>query len=64
MKSPRSRKTTTATPTPSEMRVSLKAVWESELLRVKCADALKISRTPARIPMTRKGRTGNTEARR
>ena len=61
---PRSRKTTTPTPTPREISVFWNCVCVRVLLSVKVAEALRMSLTPARIPMTRNGRTGKTDARR
>jgi len=43
--------------------VSLNSAFERVPLSVSRADALKMSRTPARMPITRKGRTGNTDGR-
>ncbi len=53
--------TTTPTPRDKEMTVWVKLVPWSELPKVRRAEALKMSRTPARIPITRKGRTGKVD---
>ena len=55
--------TTTPTPKDNEMRVCVKSEPCSEVPKVSRAEALKMSRTPARMPMTRKGRTGNVDDR-
>src|ERR1035437_2811306 len=56
--------TTTPTPSDNEIRVCEKSVPCNELPKVRRAEALKMSRTPARMPMTKKGRTGNVDVRR
>jgi len=63
MSNPNSSDTTTPTPTPREIKVLLKFVCVNELLNVRCADELRMSRIPARMPMMRNGRTGNTDVR-
>jgi hypothetical protein len=55
--------TTTPTPRESDIRVWLKLVPRKELPKVRRPEALKMSRTPAKMPITKKGRTGKLDVR-